>query len=111
MSGGSGGGGSGGGGAGGLGGGLCVPDLDSRRPSTCRVELGSLLAPEPRPLDNKVKIVVPGRAVDGGGSRPTSIMSGGACGWRGRGGRARRRHGAAAALQPPRRPRPYHAAL
>lgn len=26
-----------------------------RRPSTCRVELGTLLAPEPRPLDNKVK--------------------------------------------------------
>ncbi|XP_046978855.1 transient receptor potential-gamma protein isoform X1 [Vanessa cardui] len=26
-----------------------------RRPSTCRVELGALLAPEPRPLDNKVK--------------------------------------------------------
>ncbi|XP_047023528.1 transient receptor potential-gamma protein-like [Helicoverpa zea] len=28
---------------------------DARRPSTCRVELGALLAPEPRPLDNKVK--------------------------------------------------------
>ncbi|KAJ0179620.1 hypothetical protein K1T71_005332 [Dendrolimus kikuchii] len=27
----------------------------ARRPSTCRVELGALLAPEPRPLDNKVK--------------------------------------------------------
>lgn len=27
-----------------------------RRPSTCRVELGALLAPEPRPLDNKVKV-------------------------------------------------------
>ncbi|KPJ16253.1 Transient receptor potential-gamma protein [Papilio machaon] len=26
-----------------------------RRASTCRVELGALLAPEPRPLDNKVK--------------------------------------------------------
>ncbi|XP_063636184.1 transient receptor potential-gamma protein isoform X3 [Cydia splendana] len=26
-----------------------------RRPSTCRVEMGNLLAPEPRPLDNKVK--------------------------------------------------------
>ncbi|XP_068627674.1 transient receptor potential-gamma protein-like [Battus philenor] len=26
-----------------------------RRPSTCRVELGALLAPEPRPLDSKVK--------------------------------------------------------
>ncbi|XP_050679884.1 transient receptor potential-gamma protein-like [Leptidea sinapis] len=26
-----------------------------RRPSTCRVEMGSLLAQEPRPLDNKVK--------------------------------------------------------
>lgn len=30
--------------------------LDARRPSTCRVELGALLAPEPRPLDNKVKV-------------------------------------------------------
>lgn len=29
---------------------------DARRPSTCRVELGALLAPEPRPLDNKVKV-------------------------------------------------------
>nr|QDR51031.1 Transient receptor potential-gamma protein [Manduca sexta] len=28
---------------------------EGRRPSTCRVELGALLAPEPRPLDNKVK--------------------------------------------------------
>ncbi|XP_072941710.1 transient receptor potential-gamma protein-like [Epargyreus clarus] len=28
---------------------------DARRPSTCRVELGALLAPEPRPPDNKVK--------------------------------------------------------
>ncbi|XP_049865571.1 transient receptor potential-gamma protein-like isoform X1 [Pectinophora gossypiella] len=27
----------------------------SRRPSTCRVEMGALLAPEPRPPDNKVK--------------------------------------------------------
>ncbi|KAM3958144.1 transient receptor potential-gamma protein [Aphomia sociella] len=46
MSGGSGGGGGcGGGGA----------DVDARRPSTCRVDLGNLLAPEPRPLDNKVK--------------------------------------------------------
>lgn len=43
MSGGSGGGSGGGGG-------------DARRPSTCRVELGALLAPEPRPLDNKVKV-------------------------------------------------------
>lgn len=32
---------------------------DARRPSTCRVELGALLAPEPRPLDNKVKVCVP----------------------------------------------------
>ncbi|KAL0884290.1 hypothetical protein ABMA27_016274 [Loxostege sticticalis] len=43
-------GGSGGGGGGGSSGGS-----DARRPSTCRVELGSLLAPEPRPHDNKVK--------------------------------------------------------
>lgn len=35
---------------------------DARRPSTCRVELGALLAPEPRPLDNKVKVRNPGRA-------------------------------------------------
>lgn len=48
MSGGSGGGGGGGGGSGG--------GVDARRPSTCRVEMGSLLAPEPRPLDNKVKV-------------------------------------------------------
>lgn len=27
-----------------------------RRASTCRVELGALLAPEPRPPDNKVKV-------------------------------------------------------
>lgn len=46
MSGGSGGGGGGSGGGG----------VDARRPSTCRVEMGSLLAPEPRPLDNKVKV-------------------------------------------------------
>lgn len=44
-------GGSGGGGGGGSSGGS-----DARRPSTCRVELGSLLAPEPRPHDNKVKV-------------------------------------------------------
>lgn len=31
-------------------------ERDGRRPSTCRVELGALLAPEPRPLDNKVKV-------------------------------------------------------
>lgn len=30
--------------------------VDVRRPSTCRVEMGALLAPEPRPLDNKVKV-------------------------------------------------------
>lgn len=30
-----------------------------RRPSTCRVEMGNLLAPEPRPLDNKVKVSMP----------------------------------------------------
>lgn len=41
MSGGNGGGGSG---------------SEGRRPSTCRVEMGALLAPEPRPLDNKVKV-------------------------------------------------------
>lgn len=46
MSGGSSGGSGGSGGAG---------DAE-RRPSTCRVELGALLAPEPRPLDNKVKV-------------------------------------------------------
>ncbi|XP_052756792.1 transient receptor potential-gamma protein-like isoform X1 [Galleria mellonella] len=40
--------------SGGSGGGGSV-DVDARRPSTCRVELGNLLAPEPRPLDNKVK--------------------------------------------------------
>ncbi|XP_060800629.1 transient receptor potential-gamma protein isoform X2 [Amyelois transitella] len=42
-----------GGSGGGSGGGSVA--VDARRPSTCRVELGSLLASEPRPLDNKVK--------------------------------------------------------
>lgn len=42
--------------SGGSGGGGSSGEREGRRPSTCRVELGALLAPEPRPLDNKVKV-------------------------------------------------------
>lgn len=46
---------SGGGGGGGSAG-EREREREARRPSTCRVELGALLASEPRPLDNKVKV-------------------------------------------------------